>query len=131
MIAQNFPSLIGNYHERMICMFWQNFKKLCESIGTSPNAVCANIGLSTAAATYWKNGSIPKGDALIKLADYFNVSVDYLLGRDIPDSPIVLSYNGSNPLKQEISSIITDILDSTDDTNKLDLLKNILIGFAK
>ena len=97
----------------------------------SPNAVCAELGLSTATATYWKKGTIPKIDALIKLSDYFNVSIDYLIGRKAPESPAVLSYNGSDPLKQEISNIITDILDSTDDTNKLELLKNILIGFAK
>ena len=112
-------------------MFWQNFKKLCESVRMSPNAVCAELGLSTATATYWKKGTIPKIDALIKLSDYFNVSIDYLIGRKAPESPAVLSYNGSDPLKQEISNIITDILDSTDDTNKLELLKNILIGFAK
>lgn len=112
-------------------MFWRNFKNLCESAGTSPNAVCASIGLSTATATYWKNGTIPKIDALIKLADYFNVSIDYLVGRDTPDPPAALFYNGSDPLKQGISNIMTDILDSTDDTNKLELLKNILIGFTK
>lgn len=99
MIAQDFTSLIGNYHERMICMFWQTFKKLCESVGTSPNAVCANIGLSTAAATYWKNGSIPKGDALVKVADYFNVSVDYLLGRDQRKKEQIAAYGGSNVIK--------------------------------
>lgn len=31
---------------------------------------------------YWKDkGNIPNGDTLIALADYFNCSVDYLLGR--------------------------------------------------
>ena len=45
------------------------------------------IGLSTAIATKWKNGSIPKGDILVKIADYFDCSVDYLLGRtDNPNS---------------------------------------------
>ena len=61
-------------------MFWERFEKLCKESGTSPNAVCAKIGLSTATATHWKNGSVPKGDALAKLAKYFDVSVDYLLG---------------------------------------------------
>lgn len=31
---------------------------------------------------YWKdNGNVPNGDTLIALADYFDCSVDYLLGR--------------------------------------------------
>lgn len=63
-------------------MFWNRFFYLCTTNNTTPNAVCAKLGLSTATATHWKNGSIPKGDALLKIADYFNVSIDYLLGRD-------------------------------------------------
>lgn len=32
--------------------------------------------------TYWrKNENLPSGDILIKLADYFGVSIDYLVGR--------------------------------------------------
>lgn len=61
-------------------MFWDNFYKLCKSQGTSPNAVCAAIGLSNATATGWKNGTQPKADVLIKLAEYLDCSVDYLLG---------------------------------------------------
>lgn len=62
-------------------MFWDNFYTLCETRNTSPNAVCKELGLSTATATHWKNGTMPKGDALFKIAEYFNVSTDYLLGR--------------------------------------------------
>ena len=31
---------------------------------------------------WYKNKSIPQIDTIVKLADYFNVTVDYLLGRD-------------------------------------------------
>ena len=30
----------------------------------------------------WKNGAMPKIETVIKLADYFNVTIDYLLGRE-------------------------------------------------
>ena len=60
-------------------MFWKNFYTLCQKNKISANAVCAKLGLSTAAATHWKNGAIPKGDILLKLAQYFNVTIDYLL----------------------------------------------------
>ena len=40
------------------------------------------IGLNKTFLTDWKNGKAkPSADALRKIADYFNVSVDYLLGR--------------------------------------------------
>ena len=62
-------------------MFWNIFYALCESHGTTPNAVCKKLKLSNATATHWKNGTIPRGDILLNIADYFNCSVDYLLGR--------------------------------------------------
>lgn len=37
------------------------------------------IGLSSANTGYWKKGQLPKGDALLKISEYLNVSVDMLL----------------------------------------------------
>lgn len=62
-------------------MFWNIFYKLCEEKSIKPNAVAKVIGVSNATCTKWKNGAVPNGETLLKLADYLNVSVDYLLGR--------------------------------------------------
>lgn len=62
-------------------MFWQRLTALCDENKIKPNVVTKELGLSSATATHWKNGSIPNGVILDKLADYFNVSTDYLLGR--------------------------------------------------
>lgn len=67
-------------------MFWDRFYDLCSGKGIKPNTLTKLLGLSSATATNWKKGSIPSGDVLIKIADYFNCSVDYLLGRvDTPN----------------------------------------------
>ena len=63
-------------------MFWKRFYLLCENNNTSPAEVVRKIGITPAATTKWKNGTTPNGDILIKLSEYFNVSVDYLLGLD-------------------------------------------------
>ena len=47
-----------------------------------PNAVCASVGLSTATSTHWKNGVIPNLKTVSMLAEYFDVSIDYLLGKE-------------------------------------------------
>lgn len=65
-------------------MYWTRFYHLCEKIGKKPNTVCRELGLSTAVATQWKNGTIPNGKVICSVADYFGCSVDYLLGRDEP-----------------------------------------------
>ena len=66
--------------EGEILYFFDRISALCKERGTSPSAVAREIGLNNSSATYWKRGSIPKGDTLQKLAIYFGVTTDYLLG---------------------------------------------------
>lgn len=68
-------------------MFKENFIKLCNKAGKTPTAVCAEIGLSNAAYSKWDEKSVPHRATLLKIADYFGVSVDYLLGRDLSTAP--------------------------------------------
>lgn len=63
-------------------MFYEKFLKLCNTNNVRPNTVTKSIGLSTAAATDWKNGSKPRDATLLKVANYFGVTVDYLLGAE-------------------------------------------------
>ena len=62
-------------------MFYENFIKLCAQKGESPNAVAAKLGLSTGTVTWWKKGRQPREPLLYKIAEYFDVPVDYLLGQ--------------------------------------------------
>lgn len=75
-------------------MFWNVFYQLCEEKNTKPNAVAKVIGVSSATCTKWKNGAIPNGETLLKLADHLGVSVDYLLGRT--DEPQKINYGVEN-----------------------------------
>jgi phage repressor protein C with HTH and peptisase S24 domain len=63
-------------------MFWENFSNLCNKNGITPNVVTKKLGLSSGTASFWKQGKVPHHSTLIKIADYFNVSVDYLLGNE-------------------------------------------------
>lgn len=60
-------------------VFYDNFLKLSNEIGKSPSAVALECGLSKPTVTRWKNGGKPTDATLQKLAEYFDVSVDYLL----------------------------------------------------
>lgn len=78
-------------------MFWDIFYNLCITNGMKPNAVCKELEFSSATATHWKNGTIPKGEALLKIADYFDCSIDYLLGRtNSPNTIIETCIKGDN-----------------------------------
>jgi transcriptional regulator with XRE-family HTH domain len=64
-----------------IMTFWDNFYNICIMKGTKPNPVAKKLNVSSATVTKWKNGTIPNGETLIKIADFLDCSVDYLLGR--------------------------------------------------
>lgn len=55
---------------------------LLSNIGVSQTKFAKAIGAKSPTVSTWKNrGSLPSADMLPKIADYFGVSVDYLLGR--------------------------------------------------
>ena len=62
-------------------MFWDKYVELCNSVGKAPSVVAEEIGIkSTGTVPGWKKGAVPRQGALVKLAEYFGVSVGYLLG---------------------------------------------------
>lgn len=69
-------------------MFYDRFKQLCDKKGVSCNKAAMEIGLSNATPTKWKKtGATPSGDTLDKIAAYFGVSADYLLGKETEKAP--------------------------------------------
>lgn len=66
-------------------MFWTRFIELCNKAQKSPNCVAADLGFSSSVCTVWKKGAVPRDATIKKIADYFNVTADYLLGNvDLP-----------------------------------------------
>ena len=65
-------------------MFWEIFVRLCNEKGTKPNPVAKDLGIASGTLTWWKNGRIPSSSTLHKIADYFGVTVEYLLGKEEP-----------------------------------------------
>lgn len=62
-------------------LFYDNFVKVCELKGEKPTPVVTKLGLSRGNLQKWQAGSTVNSDVLLKVADYFDCSVDYLLGR--------------------------------------------------
>ena len=61
-------------------MFYDNFIRLCESVGKSPSAVALENGITKSNVTYWKKGrNMPSDVTLAKLASYFETTVDELI----------------------------------------------------
>lgn len=62
---------------------YEIFAKLLEERGITPYRVSVDTGVSQGSLSDWKRGkSKPKYEKLVKIAEYFDVSVDYLLGKE-------------------------------------------------
>lgn len=62
--------------------FTETVRKLLSEKKMSINKMLTDLKLGSGTfATWKKRGTIPSGETLEKIADYFGVSVDYLLGK--------------------------------------------------
>lgn len=84
-------------------MFYDSYIIWCEKKGVSPTKAALDVGLSCAAPTKWKkSGSTPSGDTMNRLASYFGITVDELLGKE------------KQPTEGELSGIRKDLMDFAD-----------------
>jgi transcriptional regulator with XRE-family HTH domain len=73
--------------------FPERLKELRESRGLSQEALADTLGIPRSSITHYEKSQLddkerlPRRERLEKIADYFGVSVDYLLGRTNDPSP--------------------------------------------
>lgn len=68
--------------------FGKNLKRICNEQGTSPTKVVIELGYSNSKVNMWNNGSLPKAEMLVKLAEKLNCSVmDFFKTEDEWETP--------------------------------------------
>jgi transcriptional regulator with XRE-family HTH domain len=65
-------------------MFYDKFVRLCNERGVSPSSVAVKVGVDKSAVTRWSKGAEPRYPTLMRIADYFGVSMDDLNGDPEP-----------------------------------------------
>lgn len=72
-------------------------KELRERAGKQQKELAIDLGVSQPTVSDWESGrKVPSAKSTSKLADYFQVPIDYLLGREsVPDGPPAPSRPGS------------------------------------
>ena len=63
-----------------------------------------DLGLSSGNLTNWKNGRLPKTEIALKIANYLNVTVHYLMGEE--NSPLRFVHGG-----KEVDRAIENVID--------------------
>ena len=61
--------------------FFVRYCELLKEFGVSHYQICKKFNLAKSVFWLWKKGSVPYMDTLTNLALYFDVSIDYLIGR--------------------------------------------------
>ena len=63
-------------------MFYDKFMEICSEYGERPTPVLKKLDISPGNLKRWESGASITADTLEKIADYFNVSVDYFFIKD-------------------------------------------------
>lgn len=104
-------------------MFYERLTILCQSKGITLSAALDDLGLSAAKGTQWKQGADPSTRDMILLANYFNVSLDYLLGRS--DECTNIQFNNGKKNENMTNKERTEILEK-----QLTLLSEVSQGIC-
>lgn len=73
--------------------FFDNFVRLCEQKKVKPSRALTEAGVPKSAYSYWRseagagNDAKPTNQNAVKLAQYFDVTVDYLLTGNQKENP--------------------------------------------
>ena len=86
----------------IISEFYKRLRNLCEERNMTVNELVKILDLSSGSPTAWKNGTVPRNATLVKIADYFRVSVDYLSGKEEKETPLI---NGDEELTEYVEML--------------------------
>lgn len=110
-------------------IFMKRMKELRQKKGISMEELATALGVSKSRINMWENnGSVPRSDILLKIAEYYDVPTDYLLGNNTPsesptDAKLSALQRNLGKLNEEelkkaeavLKAVFTDIFNDEDD----------------
>ena len=67
---------------------YEIFEQLCRERGVTARYVATTLGIGQSSFSDWKRGSKPRNDKLKKIADFFGVTVEYLMTGKEKNTPV-------------------------------------------
>lgn len=111
--------------------FTERFQLLRKESKKTQAAIAKELEMTPQTLSYYANGREPNYDTLIKIADYFKVTTDYLLGYS--ENRYSQEQVGATPMEIQLLSRITNSLNSFFmEYNKINLesIKSLDIAFS-
>lgn len=99
-----------------MCTIYNNIKSLCDERRVKPGRMCVELGMSKSILTGLKNGTKKniQTDTAQKIADYFGVTVDRVLGAE--KETAVPKDVGLSPMESQLMEYVRTL---TDDQKKM------------
>lgn len=89
-------------------MFIKRFTELCREKNVTRYKVATDLNIGNSTIYGWERGQQPTADKIIKLADYFEVTTDYLLGRS-NDVGIVQTNANLTPTENKLLKVFSEL----------------------
>ena len=118
-------------------MFYDTLIKLCDKHNVKITPLLTSLGVSKSSPASWKKGASPNSDIVIKLAEYLNVSTDYLLLGKEPSisteyKKLILLYQKLSPENQKMAlSLLNTMYDVQIENEKRKNIKIIQVKFMQ
>ena len=90
---------------------YEIFEQLLQKYGVTPYKVSKETGVTQATLSNWKSGrSIPKQPTMQKIADFFGVSLDYLMtGKESVNKEPVITPKDERDIAKDLKNIMSKI----------------------
>lgn len=97
-----------------MCNLYERIKQACQEKGLTVSAMCLNLGMSKSLMSDLRAGrkKTLSSDTLGKIADYLQVSADWLLGKetDVLDQVDIAFYGEFKELTEEQRQTVRDMV---------------------
>lgn len=118
---------------------YEIFEQLLQKYGVTPYKVSKDTGVTQTALSNWKSGrSTPTTKTLQKIADYFGVTIDYLMtgSQESLQKNTSLSAKDERDISKKLDKIMEDMINQEDgplyyegkeiDSESLDLMRETM-----
>ncbi len=89
--------------------FAERLKELRKEKQLTVEQLANNIGSAKSTISRYENGREPKGDIIRLLTDYFDVSIDYLMGVSDIRTPSIKNHTKDLKLSPEVETIAASL----------------------
>lgn len=96
---------------------YEIFEKLLQKYGVTAYKVSKATGVTQTSLSNWKSGrSTPSAKTLQKIADYFGVSIEYLMTgkEDIAEKETILTSKDEKDIAKDLDSLMNKLRNSED-----------------